>query len=255
MERRIKISAVSYLNTQPFIHGLENDVFRDEIELSLDYPSVCAEKFLNDQVDISLLPVAVLPKLNGVRIISDFCIGTNRSVRTVLLLAEKPIHELTEIYLDYQSATSVKLIRILTEKYLNLTIDWRETSAGFEERVIKDHAGAIVIGDRCFTLEKRYAYRYDLGEEWYKHTGLPFVFAVWVSKRAFPPAFLRRFNNALLAGINDMDQVIRIQHNLTALGYKDLETYFNQNIDYYLTPDKRASMKQFFKDLKELQID
>lgn len=255
MGKRIKISAVSYLNTQPFIHGLKKDEISKEIELSLDYPSVCAKKFLTGEVDISLLPTATIPKMNGAEIISDYCIGTNRSVRTVLLLAEKPIDLLTEIYLDYQSATSVKLIRIIVEKYLKLSVKWKTTSEGFEDQVIKGSSGAIVIGDRCFNLNSKYPFQYDLGEEWYKLTRLPFVFAVWASRVNLPLAFITRFNNALLSGINSIDHVIHEQLKVSSLDRNNLRTYFLDNIDYNLTPEKRTSMKLFFEDLKELQID
>jgi chorismate dehydratase len=255
MGKRIKISAVSYLNTQPFIHGLKKRKIRKEIDLSLEYPSVCAEKFLSGQVDISLLPTATLPKLNGVDIISNYCIGTNHKVRTVLLLAEKPMDQLTEIYLDYQSATSVKLIRIIVEKYHKLSVEWKKTTEGFEDQVIKNSSGAIVIGDRCFDMENRYPFQYDLGEEWYKITGLPFVFAVWVSRIDLPDNFVSRFNQALQYGIDSIDDVVSLQLKSLTLERDTLRDYFLNNIDYSLTPEKRSSMELFFDNLKELQID
>ena len=66
---KIKISAVSYTNTLPFIYGLENSKIINHIELSKDIPSVCAKKLISNKVDIGLVPVAIIPKLNNYEII------------------------------------------------------------------------------------------------------------------------------------------------------------------------------------------
>ena len=78
------ISAVSYVNAKPFIYGIEHSGFFQNFSLSLDVPSVCAEKLKNNQVDIGLAPVAIIPELGEHYIIPDFCIGANGPVRTVM---------------------------------------------------------------------------------------------------------------------------------------------------------------------------
>ena len=70
--KKIKISAVSYLNTKPFVYGLVNSALIDQIDLSLDMPSLCASKLKDDSVDIGLVPVAVIPEINGANIITDY---------------------------------------------------------------------------------------------------------------------------------------------------------------------------------------
>src|SRR5437867_12268285 len=87
----IKVSCVSYLNSQPFIYGLKNNSIINEIDLSLDVPSVCAEKLRSGSVDIGLVPVAVIPQLKESHIISDYCIGADGKVETVLLLSDVPL--------------------------------------------------------------------------------------------------------------------------------------------------------------------
>ena len=106
----IKVSCVSYLNSQPFIYGLKNNSIINEIELSLDVPSVCAEKILSGKADIGLIPVAVIPQLKESHIISDYCIGADGKVETVLLLSDVPLEKIKSILLDYQSRTSVLLL-------------------------------------------------------------------------------------------------------------------------------------------------
>ena len=109
----IKVSAVSYLNTIPFIYGLRNSELMQQIDLYIDCPSVCADKLINNQVDIGLVPVVILDQLNNPKIISDYCIGANGPVDTVCIYSDVPIEEIESIYLDYQSRTSVELLKIL----------------------------------------------------------------------------------------------------------------------------------------------
>src|ERR1039458_6553628 len=103
---KIKISVVSYLNSKPFIYGLQHSTFLNEIDLQLDIPSVCAQKLIDGQVDIGLIPVAALPQLKDPYIITDYCIGAEGKVASVMLYSNVPLHEITAILLDYQSKTS-----------------------------------------------------------------------------------------------------------------------------------------------------
>ncbi|MDB4127109.1 menaquinone biosynthesis protein, partial [Flavobacteriales bacterium] len=175
----LKISAVSYLNTIPFVHGLKQSELIKIIDLQLDYPSICAEKLINGIVDLALVPVAVIPKLKEAHIISDYCIGANGAVDTVCLYSDVPIEEIESIALDYQSRTSVALLKILLNEYWQLNPELKKANVGFEENIKGNHA-ALVIGDRAFALNTKYAYIYDLSAIWKKMTGLPFVFAAWV---------------------------------------------------------------------------
>ena len=122
MNPKINISAVSYLNTKPFLYGLFQTGIDKEINLSLDIPSLCAQKLENGEVDLGLIPVAAIPNLAEAHIISDFCIGTLGPVKTVCIYAQVPIENLTHLYLDYQSRTSVALVQYLIKKLLEVIL-------------------------------------------------------------------------------------------------------------------------------------
>lgn len=114
MDQKIKISAVSYLNTIPFIYGIQADQnLLSQVSLRLEYPSKCADLLKAGLVDLSLIPVAVIPQIPHAEIISDFCIGANGKVNTVMLYSDYPLNEIKSIALDYQSRTSVMLTKIL----------------------------------------------------------------------------------------------------------------------------------------------
>ena len=94
---------------------------QDEIELNFEYPSKVAAQLLNDEIDIGLVPIAVIPSLKTPHIISDYCIGTEGEVASVCLFSEVPIDQITSICLDYQSRTSVVLLKILLKKYWKIS--------------------------------------------------------------------------------------------------------------------------------------
>src|ERR1017187_346942 len=131
----LKISAVSYINSKPYIYGIQHAGFLKEYSLSLDIPSVCAEKLRTNQVDIGLAPVAIIPELKNYFIIPDFCIGANGPVKTVMLFSEVPLKEIKNVLLDYQSRTSVMLVRILAKYFWKISPKWTPAKKGYEEKI------------------------------------------------------------------------------------------------------------------------
>ena len=246
--QKLKVSAVSYLNTLPFIYGLKHYAnIIDEIALELDIPSDCADKLLTGKVDIGLVPVAIIPQLKEHYIISDYCIGAQGKVNSVLLLSDVPLNEIEAIQLDYHSKTSVELVQLLANEYWNISPQWINATEGFENKIENKVAG-IIIGDRTFNLRKEYKYQYDLSEEWFKFTGLPFVFACWVSNKKVPSKFVQRFNRALAMGINNINILIKNYDNLN-ISTLQLQHYLENDIDYVLDADKIKAIKLFHQYL------
>ncbi|NRB63793.1 MAG: menaquinone biosynthesis protein [Saprospiraceae bacterium] len=236
------VSAVSYLNTKPLLYGLLGSPIANQIDLQLDIPSACAAKLESGQVDIGLVPVAVIPHLSAPHLVSDFCIGTNGSVKTVAIFSEKPIDQLDSIFLDFHSRTSVALTRFLLKEYWQLTPNLIPAKKGFIDQ-IEGRTGGLVIGDRTIGLEQRYPFVYDLGEAWMSHTGLPFVFAAWISNSPIDPDFLIAFNQALQSGIDKIPELMFI----LPPPHPDfnLQTYYTENISYQLDYPKRLALDQF----------
>jgi len=243
--KKLKVSAVSYLNTIPFVYGMEHSDIIDQIDLELDIPSDCANKLLTDKVDIGLVPVAILPQLEEHYIISDYCIGATGRVNSVLLLSDVPLNEIESIQLDYQSKTSVDLVRLLATKYWGISPEWVDTMEGFENKINGKVAG-VIIGDRTFNLKKDYKYQYDLSEEWFNFTGLPFVFACWVSTKKISTSFEESFNKALEFGVNRIDELIE-KYNSSNIPKLKLKTYLKRDIDYALDESKLKAIQLFLE--------
>ncbi len=238
------------MNTLPFLYGIKQTAFINEIELQSDIPSVCAQKLINNDVDLGLVPVAILPQLKEYHIISDYCIGANGKVNSVLLLSDVPLNEIEDIYLDYQSKTSINLTKILAKNFWKINPKWKNSEAGYENKIDGKTAG-VIIGDRTFNLPKKYKYQYDLAEEWYKFTKLPFAFACWVSNKKLPSSFIEELNTALSFGMNHIQESISLAKN-SRLQEKDLLKYLTEDIDYNLDKDKRKSIELFLNYLTEI---
>ncbi len=249
---KIKISAVSYLNSKPFIYGLQHSNLLNEIELSLDIPSVCAQKFIDKKVDIGLIPIAVIPRLKEYYIISDYCIGAQGKVSSVMLYSDVPLNEIKNILLDYQSLTSVKLVKVLAKYFWKINPEWVPTITNFEN-LIDTTTAAVIIGDRTFGMAGKYKYTYDLAEEWKKYTRLPFVFACWVANKKLPHSFIQSFNNALKQGLDDRPLLI---YELKASNEysTDIDFYLNNNISYNYDTAKKQALELFLDYSKKLEL-
>lgn len=247
---KVKIAAVSYTNTIPFIYGLKHYMDSDAFELKLEYPAKCADDLVNGLVDLALVPIAALRHLSDAHIVSDYCIGADGAVDTVCIYSEVPIEEVESLYLDYQSRSSVLLSKILLKEYWNLGPQLLHAPENFIEHIGGTTAG-LVIGDRAFDLNGKFPYIYDLAKIWKDFTGLPFVFAAWVSNKPLDAKFAELLNNALSEGLMHIDLAIE-----ELGGYADAKEmtahYLNHRIDYVLDEPKREAMELYLAKADDL---
>lgn len=246
----IRITAVSYYNTLPFIYGIRHSQYLSNFTLSLDVPSVCAQKLLNNEADLGLIPVGSFTDFPNLHIVSDLCIGAEKEVKSVVLLSNTSIHSLRTIYLDTDSRTSVNLARILAQKYWKINPEFKSNKS-LDINQLTELDGQVLIGDKTFGQANRFKYCYDLAADWISLTHLPFVFASWVSVRPLPDEFVLNFNKALLWGINHLEDSIKEAENLQ-ISETELLSYLQNDISYPLTDQKKKGMELYLKNLKLL---
>jgi len=233
------------------LYGLENGAIRDEIELILDYPANLVNALQNDQIDIGLIPVAALVGLDNYQIVSDYCIGTEGEVASVCLFSDVPMEQIDTVILDYQSRTSVLLCKLLFEKHWNKPVRFIEAHDESYLESIKGNVAGLVIGDRALKSRTKYNYIYDLGQGWKEMTGLPFVFAVWVSLNPLNEKFLRSFNLANQEGLAHLNEVAS-QANFSDY---NVAYYFSHNISYILSIEHKKAMELFFNIALQKTLD
>jgi chorismate dehydratase len=233
------------LNTKPLIFGFENGLMKDNVDLIIDYPSKIAGMLLKDELDVGLVPVAIIPELNEWHVISDYCIGSVGEVASVCLFSEVPMNEIETILLDYQSRTSVALLKILIKEYWKINVMFEETTENYQSKISGTTAG-LVIGDRALQQRKISPYIYDLGLEWKNFTGLPFVFAAWISNKKLNEVFIKDFNEANAFGLNQIDKVVKENPYKTF----DLKHYYTDCISFQLDENKKKGLELFIEKIK-----
>lgn len=248
MERALKISVVSYLNASPFVYGLEHAGQRPGVDFFLDNPAVCAQKLFDNQVDVGLVPVAVIPELKNASIVSDYCIGAEREVLSVLLVSPLPLSQIDCIYLDQESRTSVMLLRVLMQRF------WKINPVLLPlQGEPTPEQSCLLIGDKSFVYQSQYSYCYDLSEVWFEMTGLPFVFACWVANKSLPDPLLKAFNQSLLFGIEHVREMT--EENVYPDQWQvDVLEYLTRHISYTLDQRKKEALHLFWEMTRSLGI-
>jgi chorismate dehydratase len=251
MSGQTKISIVNYTNTLPFKWALKKSALLSRIDLQEDIPSICGQKLKFGQVDLALIPVAMLAELDHFFIETDFCIGAHGKVDSVKLYSQVPLEQMETVTLDYQSRSSITLTKVLFKFYWKRSVKYLDANPGFEQQISGNNA-AVVIGDRTFALNGHYAYEYDLADEWKKFTGLPFVFAAWVSREQLPQEFISEFNLVLKYGIDHIEQAVEENGPVKNLSPERTIEYLTQRIDYRIDEDKRRALSLFLEYIKQL---
>jgi len=239
----MKIAAVSYINTLPFLYGINNSELKNKVDLKTYIPSECAEKLINNEVDLGLIPVAVIPKLKEYYIISDYCIGAKNKVDSVFLFSDVPLNKIENIILDYQSQSSNNLTKVLCKNYWKITPNFIDAHKNYQSEIEETTAG-VVIGNRALKDKHKYKYVYDLAFEWQQFTGKPFVFALWVSNKKLSPNFINDFNKALELGVNSIS---KLKNPTDYLSNTEFNNYLTKSIDYNYNSDKEISLKLFLE--------
>ncbi len=243
MEEKIRIGIVSYLNTRPLIYGLQRLPIKDKIELIEAYPAMLSEMLIKDEIDLGLVPVATIPQLGHYYINGNYCIGAVGEVASVALFSEVPLENIRKIYLDYQSRSSVQLLKWLINHYWKINVQLLNASSEAYIDHIQGDTAALIIGDRALKQRSGTAYIYDLASEWKAATGLPFVFAAWVSTKKIGDPFIREFDEANAYGLQHIEAIANDHNN----GIYDLKKYYSVNLSYVLDDEKRKGMDLFLK--------
>ena len=245
MSKKIKVGIVGYLNTRPLLYGLKLSPIADEIELIEETPARLADLLMRDEIDVGLIPVAVIPQLKEYFIVGEYCIGTETEVASVCLFSDVPLTEIQKVYLDHESRSSAALLLWLMKEYWGINPEIIQASDDTYRKEIKGTTAGLVIGDRAFEQRKISTFIYDLASEWRAITGLPFVFAVWISNKPLPETFIRQFNQANSIGLNHIDEIVEAQQ----FDLFDLKKYYTLHLSYKLDDRKKRGMELFLQNI------
>lgn len=236
-----RIATVKYLNALPFLYALNELERQQRIELTEALPAVCSELLLADKVDVALIPIGAISDYEQLFLISDYCISCDGLVRTVKLFSDYPVDQIQQIVLDISSRSSNLLVQVLCKYH------WKNHDVNFVSFENQDTAlksGFVKIGDDVFDLENKYEFEYDLGYEWKLMTGLPFVFAVWVSKHPVQPQLITMLNHSFKESLLKIPAIVE-DHK--AIDKAKLGEYFEKNIFYHLDDTRKNGILKFIE--------
>jgi len=253
---RLRIVLVSYLNTYPIVWGLKK-IANYQSGIILAPPAQCTQALLLEKVGVGLVPSITYLHSTLAFGLLPFGIVTHKQIDTVLLVGNRPFEEWKTVFLDTDSLTSVQLAKILF-RLKKLSPHFISGIEGIEH--LGDQSGALIIGDKCFTLASRFSMVYDLSKVWSELTGLPFVFALFLvhpqcERARLQEAYLM-IKEAIEVGIKSLDRVIEewCNENPQERNQKDHAYYYDylkNKISYFLTPEALLGVRKFFEKCEE----
>jgi len=266
--KRLRISAISYLNTAPLMWDFEHgdadssegglSEARPAFDISYTIPSQCAADLRTGSADIGIVPVAAYAGIPDLAILPGVAIASRRAVRSILLVTNVPLEKIETVALDTSSLTSVALTKVLFKKWWGGARTFSPMAPDIDQMLAAHDAG-LVIGDPALKIDRSRYITYDLAEEWIRLTGKPFVFAFWAVRQAAlkdAPAdldlarvFQKSRDHGLAAG--NLHQIGREWAPRLALSEEQVKRYLTENIHYYLDPACLEGMRLFYQYAEE----
>jgi chorismate dehydratase len=248
--RKLRIAAISFLNTAPLMWDFEHTGLGREFEILSTVPSECAEMLRTGAADIGIVPVIAYHSIPGLHIIPNIAIAAHGPVRSILLVSRMPLEKIRTVAVDTSSRTSVALARVLFRKWLGGGREFTSMPPLLDV-MLKCCDAALLIGDPALTVDRTRYICYDLAEEWKRLTGQPFVFAFWaVRAQALSETDLdltKVFQQSRDHGLANVDVLARTWAPRVGISEQAVRTYLTENIDYSLGPENIAGLELFFK--------
>jgi chorismate dehydratase len=236
-----RISASSYSNTAPLIWSFLYGQNHGRVELILDNaPARSAELLEQNRVDAALVPVIAYQTLSDVKLVPGVCVGAREKVRSVCLVTNgMDLADVRRVALDTSSRTSVGLVKIIFREFLSQEPEYAAAAPNVENMLASADV-ALIIGDPALALSEPPAAAdgstlriFDLAELWHNHTGLGFIFAMWMTRRE---QIEIDFAAARDEGLDNVDSIAASYASNLPLSQDEIRKYLTHNVSY--TPDE-----------------
>jgi chorismate dehydratase len=251
---RLRISAISYLNTAPLMWDFEKTQVGSQFEISYTIPSDCARALAEGSADIGIIPAAAYTSIPDLLMVPDVAIASKRAVRSILLISKIPIDEICSVALDTSSMTSVALTKVIFHRWFGGKQHFTSMAPDLEGMLQRNDA-ALLIGDPALQVDRGKYHTYDLAEEWIARTGKPFVFAFWAVRRAalenmdpsldLTTIFQQSRTHGLEPG--NIHQIANTWAVRLSLPEEDVKSYLLENIYYYFDSPCLEGLKLFYR--------
>lgn len=258
--KRLRISAISYLNTAPLMWDFEHGASgtRSLFEISYTLPSQCAVSLREGSADIGIIPAAAYTSIPNLAILPGVAIASRQAVRSILLVSKVPLEKIKTVALDTSSMTSVALTKVLFSRWWGANRTFIPMAPDVEQMLQACDAG-LVIGDPALKIDRACYVTHDLAEEWIRLTGKPFVFAFWAVRQAalrglsrdcdLAAVFQESRDHGLLP--ESLDRIAHEWGPRLGLGQEEVKAYLTDNIHYSLDPECLNGLHLFYQYAQE----
>jgi predicted solute-binding protein len=276
----LRISIVQYLNTAPLVRGFTHGPLQGKYQLSFTVPSQCAEGLRSGEADIAIIPAIEFQRIDNLVVLPNLSIASKKSVRSLLLVSKKPVHEVRRIALDRSSRSTQALVRILCAKCWQIAPEFVEADPDIpamleyadaalligdpalrlainsEARATRDSSGEISFSrELAGVSEPSPLFLYDIVEKWRALTSLPAVLAVWAARPATAiPEVIRDFQDSLAFGQQHIQEISADSSRELKLPAHKITRYLTENIDYTLDEENLRGLQRYYDCAAELGL-
>jgi chorismate dehydratase len=277
---KLRISIVQYLNTAPLVRGFTNGPLRGKYDLSFTVPSQCAEQLRSGRVDVAIIPAIEYQRIDDLLILPDMAIASKKQVRSLLIIAKKPIEQVKSFTLDGSSRSTQTLTRILCAEKWKISPEFIEAPPNLAA-MLEQADAALLIGDPALRIAlgieqdsqpgtqgqtvchaatfgivgPEFLHVYDVVAEWRSMTGLPAVLAVWAARRDIAtPEVTADFLASRDFGLARISEICFDAARELELPQRTLESYLRHNIDFSLDEENRRGLELYFDHAEVLGL-
>ena len=277
---KLRISIVEFLNTAPLVWGFTDGPLRGRYDLSFTVPSLCAEALRSGQVDVAIIPAIEYQRMDGMVVLPEMAVAAKGEVRSILVLAKKPIERAKRIALDTNSRSSVALTRLLCAGFWRIAPEFVDSPPD-PAAMLAEADAALVIGDPALRIRLKVdallakapgargccdsdlasdksdipvpgvdtLFVYDVAEQWRQMTGKPCVLAIWVGRRdLITPEVVADFMASKEYGLARIGEIAEAAALKLDLPPRDLEIYLRDNIDFSLDAANLEGLELYFRE-------
>lgn len=242
-----RLAASSYLNSAPLIWSFTQGSRKNDVEYVDAVPARCAELLAAGDADFALVPVIEYQRIQNAMLVPDVCVGARETVRSVVLVTKfADLKDVRTVALDESSRTSATLVRIIFREFLGVEPGWVSSTPDLK-RMLEDNEAALLIGDPAMTFPREGLNVFDLASLWRHHTGLGFVFAMWMAGAQVSEINRIDFAAACVEGLSRRDEIIDFYEPFLGLEREELHTYLYDNICFFIDSELRSGLNLYYK--------
>jgi chorismate dehydratase len=280
--RKLRISIVEYLNTAPLVWGFTDGPLAGKYELSFTVPSQCAEALRRGDVDVAIIPSIEYQRIENIVVLPDMAVGAKDEVRSILVVAKKPIELAKRIALDTSSRASQALVKILADGLWGIKPEFVDAPPDASE-MLQSADAALIIGDPALRIAMKMealaakvasgedcckgdpedmpvpgfetTFVYDVAYQWREMTGKPCVLAIWAGRpEAMTPEVVADFEASKRFGVSHLRDICEAAAIKLDMPPRELERYLSENIHFGLEPEYLEGLGLYYEKAAALGL-